>query len=45
VPPTQVRKSAARFAQIVEVPEEAQNVRFHVGELPQKYRDALQNVR
>jgi hypothetical protein len=45
VPPTQVRKSAARFAQIVEVPEEAQNVQFQVEELPQKYRDALQDVR
>jgi hypothetical protein len=45
VRPTQVRKSAARFAQIVEVPEEAQNVQFHAEELPQKYRDALQDVR
>src|SRR5919197_622257 len=38
VPPTQVRKSAAHFAHIVEVPEEAQNVQFHVEALPQKYR-------
>ena len=45
VPPTQVRKSAARFSQIVEVPEAAQNVQFHVGELPQQYHDALQDVR
>lgn len=45
VPPTQVRKSAARFSPIVEAPEEAQNVQFHVGELPQQYRDALQDVR
>ena len=45
VPPTQVRQSAARFSQIVEVPEAAQNVQFHVGELPQQYHDALQDVR
>ena len=45
VPPTQVRKSAARFSQIVEVPEAARNVRFHTGELPQHYHDALQDVR
>jgi hypothetical protein len=45
VPPTQVRKSAARFAQVVEVPEAAQNVQFHRGELPEKYRAALQHVR
>jgi hypothetical protein len=45
VPPTHVRKSAARFAQIVEVPEAAQNVQFHAGALPEQYRDALQAVR
>jgi hypothetical protein len=45
VSPTQVRKSAAHFAQIVEVPEDAQNVQFHAGALPEHYRDALQAVR
>jgi hypothetical protein len=45
IPPTQVKKGTTRFAQIVEVPEAAQNVQFHMGELPQHYRDALQNVR
>lgn len=45
VPPTQVRQSMARFTQIVEVPEDAQNVQFHIGELPQHYCDALQDVR
>jgi len=45
VPPTQVRKSTAHFLQIVEVPEAAHNVQFHMGELPQKYRHALQDVR
>ena len=45
VPPTQVREGKARFSQIVEVPEAAQNVQFHMGELPQQYRQALQDVR
>lgn len=45
VPPVQVQQSTARFSQIVEVPEEAQNVRFHAGSLPQHYHDALQDVR
>ena len=45
VPPTQVKKSAAHFAQIVEVPEAAHNVQFHAEELPEKYRHALQAVR
>src|SRR5215471_5095893 len=45
VPPTQVRKSTTRFSPIVEVPEAAQNVQFHRGALPEKYRQALQNVR
>ena len=45
MPPTQVKKSTARFAQIVEVPEEAHNVQFHARELPEKYRQALQAVR
>jgi len=45
VPPTQVGKGTAHFSKVVEVPEEAQNVHFHEGELPQKYREALQDVR
>jgi len=45
VPPTQVRQSTTRFSHIVEVPEAAQNVQFHRGELPEKYRQALQDVR
>jgi hypothetical protein len=45
MPPTQMKKSTARFAQVVEVPEAAQNVQFHRGELPEKYRAALQHVR
>src|SRR5215510_9445363 len=45
VRPTQVRKGTTRFSHIVEVPEAAQNVQFHRGELPEKYRQALQNVR
>ena len=33
------------FTQVVEVPEQARDVRFHTGELPEKYREALQDVR
>jgi hypothetical protein len=45
VRPAHVRESQATFSKIVEVPEEAQNVQFHAGPLPQHYHDALQNVR
>jgi hypothetical protein len=45
VAPTQVHGGTARFSKIVEVPQEAHNVQFHVGELPARYRDALQDVR
>ncbi len=33
------------FTQVVEVPEHARRVQFHTGELPGRYRDALQRVR
>jgi hypothetical protein len=45
VVPTQVHRGTARFSEIVEVPKEAHNVKFHVGELPERDRDALQDVR
>jgi hypothetical protein len=45
VPPTSVKESKTHFAKIVEVPDAARNVQFHMGDLPQKYRHALQNVR
>jgi nitrite reductase/ring-hydroxylating ferredoxin subunit len=45
VAPTQVKGSKARFSKIVEVPEAAQNVQFHTRQLPQQYRQALQDVR
>jgi hypothetical protein len=45
VAPTQVHGGTARFSKIVEVPQEAHNVQFHVEELPVRYRDALQDVR
>jgi hypothetical protein len=45
IPPTQMKESKTRFSKIVEVPEAAQNVRFHAGELPPHYRQALQAVR
>jgi hypothetical protein len=45
VSPAYVGESTARFAKIVEVPKEAQNVQFHTGRLPEKYHGALQDVR
>jgi hypothetical protein len=45
VPPARVKESIASSSKIVAVPEEAQNVQFHTGSLPQQYRDALQDVR
>ena len=45
VQPTHVRQSQATFSKIIEVPEEAHNVQFHVGALPRHYHDALQDVR
>jgi hypothetical protein len=47
VAPASVGSTSQRFVQVVEVPEEARNVRFYTdaGRVPQKYRHALQEVR
>jgi hypothetical protein len=45
VSPARVAGSRSSFSQIVEVPKDARNVRFHKGQLPRKYQDALQAVR
>jgi hypothetical protein len=45
VRPADVRPTAQTFTQIVELPTEAQNIQFHEGALPEKYRDALQDIR
>jgi hypothetical protein len=45
VPPTDVRPTTQRFSKVVEIPEKAQNVQFHSGPLPERYREALQDVR
>jgi hypothetical protein len=45
VAPARIKVSKSTFSQIVEVPESALNVEFHAGNLPQKYHDALQEVR
>ena len=44
--PASVGATSQQFAQVVEVPERAGNVRFytHLGELPATYRHALQRV-
>jgi hypothetical protein len=45
VKPTRVGGGKSSFSQIVEVPKDAQNIAFHSGTLPQRYREALQDVR
>jgi hypothetical protein len=45
VSPAAVKPASQRFAQVVEVPAVARNVRFHSGALPERYRAALQDVR
>jgi hypothetical protein len=45
VAPAKVRGGTSHFSKVVEVPDEARNVRFHAGKLPEKYQEALQEVR
>lgn len=47
VRPAAVPPTAQEFTQIVEVPEEAENVHFYMNKkkLPEKYQTALQDVR
>jgi hypothetical protein len=45
VSPIRVKGSTSSFSKVVAVPADAQNVQFHEGGLPQKYREALQDVR
>jgi hypothetical protein len=45
VGPAKVGKTSATFSKVVEVPEDAMNVRFHADKLPAAYRAALQDVR
>jgi hypothetical protein len=47
VSPALVAGTSQKFAQVVEVPEDARNVRFHkdASSLPERYRHALQHVR
>ncbi len=47
VKPSSVGGSAQKFRQVLEVPEDAQNIHFYTNatKLPAKYRSALQNVR
>jgi len=45
VAPAKIEGGKSSFSQIVEVPEDAQNVVFHSATLPKKYQDALQDVR
>ena len=43
--PSKVSGGKSNFSQIVEVPDDAQNVAFHDKNLPSKYQDTLQDVR
>jgi hypothetical protein len=45
VQPTRVGGSTAHFTKVIEVPQDARNIRFRKGALPRKYRGALQAVR
>jgi len=45
VAPAKVGGSKSSFSQIIEIPQNAQNVAFHTSSLPQKYQEALQEVR
>jgi hypothetical protein len=47
VKPSSVGSTAQKFRQVLEVPEDAQNIHFYTNtkKLPAKYRSALQNVR
>ena len=45
VPPTDVKPTMQRFSQVVEVPQKAENIQFHVGTLPKRYQEAVQDVR
>jgi hypothetical protein len=47
VAPASVGAASQRFAQVVELPAAARNVSFYTaaGEMPEKYRHALQRVR
>ena len=47
VDPTSVKASSQKFRKVVEVPRAAQNVHFYreQNKLPEKYRQALQDVR
>jgi hypothetical protein len=47
VKPSSVGQTSQRFRQVLEVPQDAQNIHFYKNaqKLPQRYRSALQNVR
>lgn len=45
VEPTNVPESKSQFTQIVELPEDAENVNLREDELPERYASALQSIR
>jgi hypothetical protein len=47
VKPSSVGRASQRFRQVLEVPQDAQNIHFYqsASKLPQRYRNAVQSVR
>jgi len=45
VGPVHIKDGTTHFSKVVEVPEGARDVRFHEGQLLQKYKSALQDIR
>jgi hypothetical protein len=45
VAPTEAKASTSTFSEVVEVPKNAQNIRFHLRKPPEKYQAAVQDVR
>lgn len=45
VSPADVEPAANHFTKVVEIPEDARNVQFRAGSLPERYASALQAVR
>ncbi|REJ82692.1 MAG: hypothetical protein DWQ34_24105 [Planctomycetota bacterium] len=45
VPATTVEPSVSRYSKVIEIPEDAENVKFRDKKLPAKYQSALQDVR
>jgi hypothetical protein len=43
--PARVASASQTFTQVIEIPEQAHNIEIHTTKLPERYREALQDVR